>query len=50
MVGYICGGAFLLILLIVLLRRRGEMRRLKNLSESMEDYLTGHGVRLPFSL
>jgi len=50
MVGYICGGAFLLILLIVLLRRRGEIRRLKNLSESMEDYLTGHGGRLPFSL
>ena len=50
MVGYICGGAFLLILLIVLLRRRDEMRRLKNLSESMEDYLTGHGGRLPFSL
>lgn len=50
MVGYICSGVLLLILLAVLLRRHWEMRRLKKLSEAMEDYLTGHGRQIPFSL
>ena len=50
MVGIICSIVLLLILLVVLLRRFFEMRRLKKLSEAMEDYLTGHGGRIPFSL
>lgn len=50
MVGIICSIVLLLILLAMLLRRFFEMRRLKKLSEAMEDYLTGHGGRIPFSL
>ena len=50
MVGIICSIVLLLILLVVLLRRFFEMRRLKKLSEAMEDYLTGHGGRITFSL
>ncbi len=50
MVGYIIAGILLAALLILLVRRIPETRRLKKLSESMEDYLTGHGGRLAFSL
>lgn len=50
MVGYIIAGILLAALLILLVRRIPETRRLKKLSESMEDYLTGHGGRLSFSL
>ena len=50
MVGYILSAVLLLILLPVALRRFLEQRRLKKLSEAMEDYLTGHGGQLPLSL
>ena len=50
MVGYIISGILLLILLAVLVRRFFETRRLKKLSEAMEDFLTGHGGKLSFSL
>ena len=50
MVGYILSVILLLILLAVLLRRFFEIRRLRKLSEAMEDFLTGHGGKLSFSL
>jgi len=50
MVGYVTAAVLAVILLAVLGVRFAETRRLKKLSESMEDYLTGHGGRLPFSL
>ncbi len=50
MVGYILSAVLLLILLPVALRRFLEQRRLRKLSEAMEDYLTGHGGQLPLSL
>ena len=50
MVGYILSGILLLALGAVLLRRASETRRLKKLSEAMEDYLTGHGGKLQLSL
>jgi signal transduction histidine kinase len=50
MVGYILSIILLLILLAVLLRRFFEIRRLRKLSEAMEDFLTGHGGKLSFSL
>ena len=50
MVGYFCSAVLLLILLFLLVRRLSESRRLKKLSESMEDCLTGHGEQIPFSL
>ena len=40
----------LLILATVLIRRLREKRRLKDLAERMEDYLSGHGGRLALSL
>ena len=50
MVGYIISGILLLILAAVLTVRFLEMRRLKKLSENMEDCLTGHGGQIPLSL
>ncbi len=50
MVGYIIAGVLLLALTAGLIRRRLEMRRLDRLSGGMEDYLTGHGGKLPLSL
>lgn len=50
MVGYVLSGILLLILAAVLIRRCFEQKRLKVLSGRMEDYLTGHGGRLPLSL
>ncbi len=50
MVGYVIGAILLLILTAVLIRRWCEKRRLDRLSERIEDYLTGHGGRLPLSL
>ena len=50
MVGYIIGGILLLILAAVLIRRCLEMKRLSTLSGQMDDYLTGHGGRIPLSL
>ena len=50
MVGYIISGILLLILAAVLIRRFFETKRLKDLSEQMEDYLSGHGGRLQLSL
>lgn len=50
MVRYIITGILLLILAAVLIRRRYEMKRLDRLSGRMEDYLTGHGGKLPLSL
>ena len=50
MVGYILSGILLLILAAALVRRGIEQRRLKKLSENMEDCLTGHGGRLQLSL
>ena len=50
MVGYILSGILLVILVAVLVRRHGEMKRLDTLSGRMEDYLTGHGEKLPLSL
>ena len=50
MVGYVIAGILLLLLLVTSVKRFLENRRLKKLSEAMEDYLTGHGGRLPFSL
>ena len=50
MVGYILCGVLLLILAAVLIRRGSEMKRLKKLSEAMEDVLTGHGGKLQLSL
>ena len=50
MVGYVIGGILLLALAAVLIRRRLDMNRLEKLSGKMEDYLTGHGGRLPISL
>ena len=48
--GYVLSAVLLLTLLVLLLRRFLEKRRLKKLSEAMEDCLTGHGGRLPLSL
>ena len=50
MVGYILSGILLLILAAVLICRGRETKRLKTLSGRMEDYLTGHGGKLPLSL
>ena len=53
MVGYILSAVLLLILLLllpVLIRCFLESRRLKKLSEAMEDYLAGNGGQLPLSL
>ena len=50
MVRFILIGILLLILAAVLIRRRYEMKRLETLSGRMEDYLTGHGGKLPLSL
>ena len=50
MVGYVIGGILLLLLAAALIRRRLDMSRLDKLSGKMEDYLTGHGGRLPLSL
>ena len=50
MVRYIFTGVLLLILAAVLIRRLYEMKRLDKLSGRMEDYLTGHGGKLPLSL
>ena len=50
MVRYIFTGILLLILAVLLIRRRYEMKRLDRLSGRMEDYLTGHGGKLPLSL
>lgn len=50
MVRYIVIGILLLILAAVLIRRRLEMKRLDRLAGRMEDYLTGHGGKLPLSL
>ena len=50
MVRYIFIGIFLLILAAALVYRFLETKRLKILSERMEDYLTGNGGELPLSL
>ena len=50
MVGYIVIGILLLSLTAALIRRRIEMKRLDRLAGRMEDYLTGHGGRIPLSL
>ena len=50
MAGYILSGVLLLILAAVLIRRHCEMKRLDRLAGRMEDYLTGHGGKLPLSL
>ena len=50
MVGYILSGILLLILAALGCRRIWETRRLKRLSETMEDYLMGIGGNLPLSL
>ena len=50
MVGYILSGILLLILAALVCRRIWETRRLKRLSENMEDYLMGIGGNLPRSL
>ena len=50
MVGYILSGILLLILAGIVIRHLCNNRRLKKLSENMEDYLTGIGGNLPLSL
>ncbi len=50
MVGYCIIGILLLILAALLIRRFFEQRRLKKLSEQMEDILTGQGGSIPLSL
>ena len=50
MVRYILIGIFLLIAAAALVYRLLETKRLKTLSERMEDYLTGNGGELPLSL
>jgi len=50
MVGYILSGVLLLVLAAVLVRRASDMRRLRKLSDGMEDYLTGNGGKLQLSL
>ena len=50
MVGYILSGIFLLILAGIVIRHLCNNRRLKQLSENMEDYLVGIGGNLPLSL
>ncbi len=50
MVRYILIGIFLLIAAAALVYRFLETKRLKTLSERMEDYLTGNGGELPLSL
>ncbi len=50
MVRYVIGGILLLALAAALVRRYLDMNRLEKLSGKMEDYLTGHGSRLPISL
>lgn len=50
MVGYVIGGILLLALAAALIRRYLDLKRLEKLSGKMEDYLTGHGGRLPISL
>ena len=48
MVGYIISGILLLILAAVLIRRFFETKRLKDLSEQMEDYLSGQYAALGY--
>ena len=50
MVRYLTGGILLLILLWLVYCRIRDRKRLEALSESMEDYLTGHGGKLSLSL
>ena len=50
MVGYIISGVLLLLFAVPAVRHVQETRRLKTLSEQMEDYLTGHGGTIPLSL
>ena len=50
MVGYILSGILLLILAGIVIRHLCNNRRLKQLSENMEDYLVGIGGNLPLSL
>ena len=50
MVGYIISGVLLLLFAVSAVRHVQETRRLKTLSEQMEDYLTGHGGTIPLSL
>lgn len=50
MVGYVTGGIFLLLFAVTMIRRWCEQKRLDTLSGRIEDYLTGHGGRLPLSL
>ena len=50
MVRYVIAGILLLALAGAFIRRRLDMRRLDRLSGGMENYLTGHGGRLPLSL
>ncbi|MBR5960486.1 MAG: HAMP domain-containing histidine kinase [Clostridia bacterium] len=50
MVGYILSGFLLLILAGIVIRHLCNNRRLKQLSENMEDYLVGIGGNLPLSL
>ena len=50
MVGYIISGILFLLLAALAVRHLRDIRRLKTLSEQMEDYLTGHGGTIPLSL
>ena len=50
MAGYILSGILLLILAGIAIRHLCNNRRLKQLSENMEDYLVGIGGNLPLSL
>ena len=50
MVGYIISGILTAALILLLVLRRREHRRLDRLAEGMEDYLTGHGGTLELSL
>ena len=50
MVGYILSGILFVILAVLAVRHFLDNRRLRTLSEQMEDYLTGNGKPLSYSL
>ena len=50
MVGYILSGILFVIMAVLAVRHFLDNRRLRMLSEQMEDYLTGHGGTIPLSL
>ena len=50
MVGYVIGGAFAVIAAVFAVRLILQQKRIRRLAEQMEDYLTGNGKPLSFSL